>query len=150
MPLYHLPFGTMHYKWLLTFSIFSQTKSLLSKHPPKFSTKKIRPTLIFEFSDVSVILLFHLPLEINYKLDQHHVFFWGIHLTIEDINVMSCRVEKQLFLGMLFLMKIFFPFLIQLLPPRLVMIFWIQALHLFFTHLTNPLSPLMMTKPLHL
>ena len=42
----------------------------------------------------------HLYKQINCKLGQHHVFFWGIHLIIEVISVMIYRVVKYLFQGM--------------------------------------------------
>jgi hypothetical protein len=108
-PLYRHRFGIMPYKWPLISITSFPTKSLLFKHLQKYSTEKIIPTLILKFLGVSVILSFHPPLEINYRLEQHLVYSWDIHPIIGDINVMSYRVVKFLSLGMQPLMKI--PFL---------------------------------------
>jgi hypothetical protein len=141
--------GIMHYKWPPTSTISFQIKSFPYNLPQKYSTKKIRLTLIFEFSDVFVILSSLPPLDISYKHDQHFVYSWDIHQIIEDTNVTSYLAAKYLFLGMLSLKKIHFLLPIPLLLQRLVIIFWIMthpSSHLIYI----PLPPKIICLLLHL
>ena len=94
MPLFLLPFGIMHYKWLHIFLIYFQVRFWETLLLFKFYTNGIPRILTLGCLGVYVILSFHPPQSINYNLDLPHVCFWVILRIIVATSVMIYLLVK--------------------------------------------------------
>ena len=92
MPLFLLPFGIMHYKWLHIFLIYFQVRFWETLLLFKFYTNGIPRILTLGCLGVYAILSFQPPQSINYNLP--HVCFWVILRIIVATSVMIYLLVK--------------------------------------------------------
>lgn len=69
-----------------------------------------QPTHFWPYQVVYVILLFHPPPKINYKLGQSHISFWPIHLIIVATSASICPPVNVFTSGHVLFNKHYFPF----------------------------------------